>query len=154
MPITERHAHPFYISWYDRFAYGPYGDGQGMDATIFTGVNDLTFVNDTGHWLLMHSDVDETNQVLTVRLYGTRPDRDIGLDGPVISNEVSAPAAPIYIDDATQPAGTIYQSDAARNGRDITIYRIIKQNGVEIAREAFFTRFKAWPNVYVRGTGQ
>lgn len=154
LPIVERHAHPFYISWYDRYAYGPYGDGPGMDATIFTGVNDLRFANDTGHWLLMHSTVDEVNQVLTVQLYGTRPERTVGFEGPHISNEVSPPSTPIYVDDPTRPAGSLYQSDVARSGRDIVVYRTIERPGQPLEREAFFTRFKPWPNVYVRGTGQ
>jgi len=153
LPITERYAHPFYISWYDRFAFGAYGDGAGMDATIYTGVNDLKFVNDTGHWLLMHSYVDEINQVLTVSLYGTRPNREVVLDGPYISNEVSPPASPIYINDPNRPSGTVYQSDVARSGRDIVVYRSILENGAEVRRDTFFTRFKAWPNVFVRGTG-
>ncbi len=153
LPITERYAHPFYISWYDRFALGDYGDGAGMDATIYTGVNDLKFVNDTGHWLLMHSYVDEINQVLTVNLYGTRPDREVVLDGPHISNEVSPPASPIYINDPNRPSGTVYQSDVARSGRDIVIYRSIMRDGEEVRHDTFFTRFKAWPNVFVRGTG-
>lgn len=157
LPITERHPHPFSISWYDRFAYGPHGDGPGMDATIFTGVNDLTFVNDTGHWLLMQVEVDEHHQVLTVQLYGTRPDRQVILEGPTISNEVAAPRQPVYINDPSRPAGTVYQSDAARNGRDIVITRVIRAgpdgNGEELRRDTFFTRFRAWPNVFVRGTG-
>lgn len=153
LPITERHAHPFYISWYDRFGFGDSGDGAGMDATIYTGVNDLKFVNDTGHWLLMQTDVDESNQILVVRLYGTQPARQVVLDGPYVSNEVSAPGEPVYLDDPGQPAGTVYQSDVARSGRDIVVYRAIVENGVEVRRDSFFTRFKAWPNVFVRGTG-
>ncbi len=153
LPITERHAHPFYISWYDQFGYGAYGDGAGMDATIYTGVSDLKFVNDTGHWLLMQAEVDEVNQVLMVQLFGTRPDREVIFDGPYINNEVPAPREPIYVDDPSRPAGTIYQSDVARSGRDITIYRVILQDGVEIKRGTFVTRFKAWPNVFVRGVG-
>ncbi len=154
LPITERHAHPFYISWYDRFAYGPAGDGPGMDATIYTGVSDLKFVNDTGHWLLMQTVVDEAAQVFTVQVYGTRPDRRVEADGPYISNEVSAPATPIYVDDPTQPAGTFYQSDVARSGRDIVVYRtVFNSAGEMLRRDSFFTRFKPWPNVFVRGTG-
>ncbi len=153
LPITERYAHPFYISWYDRFAFGPYGDGAGMDATIYTGVNDLKFVNDTGNWLLMETTVDEVNQILAVRLYGTNPGREVVLDGPYVSNEVLAPTTPVYIDDPGQPRGTIYQSDVARHGRDIVVYRAIVEQGVEVRRDSFFTRFKAWPNVFVRGTG-
>jgi vancomycin resistance protein YoaR len=154
LPITERHAHPFYISWYDQFGLGPYGSGAGLDATIYTGLQDLTFVNDTGNWLLMQLQVDEINQVLSVQLYGTNPNnRQVDIDGPYISNQIGAPPTPVYIDDPSQPAGYLYQSDAARSGRDITIYRIVRENGVEVSRDAFFTRFKAWPDVYVRGTG-
>lgn len=152
LPITERHAHPFYISWYDDFAYGDYGDGPGMDATIYTGSSDLKFVNDTGNWMLMQVDVDAAEQVLTVKLYGTKPEREVTFDGPEISNIVKAPVNPIYVDDPTLPAGTTEQSDVARNGRDIVVYRIIEDDdGTE--REKFFTRFKAWPNVFRRGTG-
>ncbi|MCU0493221.1 MAG: VanW family protein [Chloroflexaceae bacterium] len=153
LPITERHPHAFYISWYDRFGLGPYGDGAGLDAAIFTGVNDLRFVNNTSNWLLMQNYVDEANQTLTVRLYGTSPNREVLLDGPYVSNETRAPAEPVYLNDSTRPAGTVYQSDVARSGRDITVYRIVRENGTEISRDTIFTRFKAWPNVFVRGTG-
>lgn len=154
LPITERHAHPFYISWYDRFGYSDYGDGAGMDATIYTGLQDLKFVNDTGHWLLLQMQVDTFNQVLTVQLYGANPyNRGVKLDGPYVSNIVQPAAAPVYIDDASRPSGYLVQTDVARSGRDITVYRRIFENGVEVAREPFVTRFKAWPNVYVRGTG-
>lgn len=153
LPITERHAHAFYISWYDRFGLGPQGNGQGMDASIYTGVNDLKFVNDTGNWLLMQTEVDEANQVLAVRLYGTKPDREVRLEGPTITNEVRAPGEPVYIDDPSLPAGTVHQTDAARNGRDIVVERVITRGGAELSRDTFFTRFRAWPNIFVRGTG-
>lgn len=54
LPITERWGHSFYISWYDRYGFGAYGDGPGMDATIYSPNGpDLKFLNDTGHWILM-----------------------------------------------------------------------------------------------------
>lgn len=153
LPITERHAHAFYISWYDRFGLGPNGDGQGLDAAIYTGVNDLKFVNDTGSWLLMQTEVDEVNQVLAVRLYGTKPNREVRLEGPYISNEIRAPSEPVYVDDPDLPRGTVRQTDTARGGRDIVIERVILEDGVEVRRDSFFTRFRAWPNIYARGTG-
>ena len=154
LPITEWHAHPFYISWYDAFSYPDGRTGPGMDATIYTGGNDLKFVNDTGHWLLMEAMVDEVNQVLTVRLYGTKPNRTVSVKGPEISNEVPPPSEPIYINDPSLPAGTIKQTDVARKGMDIAVYRIITEDGVQKPPELFFTRFKPWPNVFVRGTGR
>lgn len=153
LPITERHAHSFYISWYDRFGLGPNGDGQGLDAAIFTGVQDLKFINDTGRWLLMQTSIDEQAQVLVVQLYGTRPDREVRIEGPIITNEVRAPTEPVYIDDPSLPRGTIRQTDVARSGRDVSIYRIVTEADGEVRRELFFTRFRPWPNIFVRGSG-
>lgn len=152
LPITERHAHSFYISWYDRFGLGPNGDGQGLDAAIFTGVQDLKFVNDTGRWLLMQTSIDEQAQVLVVQLYGTRPKREVRIEGPIITNEVRAPSEPVYIDDPSLPRGTLHQTDVARSGRDISIYRIVTDTNGQERRELFFTRFRPWPNIFVRGT--
>jgi vancomycin resistance protein YoaR len=152
LPITERHAHPFYISWYDDFSF-PNESGPGLDATIYTGVADLKFMNDTGHWLLMEAVADEAAQVLSVRLYGTKPNRSVSVRGPDVGNVVPPPDEPVIVTDGSVPAGTVRQTDHARKGMDITVYRVITENGVERPPEPFFTRFKAWPNVYVKGTG-
>jgi len=153
LPITERHAHPFYISWYDDFSF-PDESGPGLDATIYTGVSDLKFLNDTGNWLLMEAVADESAQVLTVRLYGSKPNRSVSIRGPEVGNVVQAPDEPVIVTDSTLPAGTVKQTDTARKGMDITVYRVITENGLEKPPEPFFTRFKAWPNVFVKGTGQ
>ncbi len=152
LPITERHAHPFYISWYDAFSF-PDQAAPGMDATIYTGVQDLKFVNDTGHWLLMEAIADTNAQVLSVRLYGTRPDRRVTVVGPEITNIVAPPAQVVYVNDPSLPAGVVRQTDRARRGMDIKVYRVITEGGVQRTPELFFTRFKAWPDVFVRGTG-
>jgi vancomycin resistance protein YoaR len=152
LPITERHAHPFYISWYDPYSF-PDASAPGMDASIYTGVSDLKFVNDTGHWLLMEATTDDVNQVMTVRLYGTKPNRTVRVLGPEITNRVPPPSSPVYLTDSSLPAGTVKQTDTARAGMDIYVTRIITENGQEREPEVFFTRFKAWPDVFVRGTG-
>lgn len=153
LPITERHTHAFYISWYDQYGLGAAGDGAGLDASIYTGLNDMRFINDTNHWLLLQATVNDAAQVLTVELYGTRPARRVAIDGPYISNVVPAPPQPVYYEDAELPMGTIHQTDVARSGRDILISRVITNADGSEQRDDFFTRFKAWPNVFVRGTG-
>ncbi|MDW8145534.1 MAG: VanW family protein [Roseiflexaceae bacterium] len=152
LPITERHAHPFYISWYDAFSF-PDRAAPGLDATIYTGVQDLKFINDTGHWLLMEAVADTDAQVLSVRLYGTRPDRRVTVVGPEITNIVAPPARAIYLNDPSLPVEVVRQTDRARRGMDIKVYRVITEGGVQRTPELFFTRFKAWPDVFVRGTG-
>jgi vancomycin resistance protein YoaR len=153
VPITERHAHPFHIGWYDAFSF-PEGDGPGMDATIFTGVLDLRFRNDTGHWILMETEVDQDASILTVRLYGTMPaGRTVRASAPSIENVVEPPTAPIYVDDPELPSGTVNQTDRARKGMDVTVYRTITEQGVDRIPETYLTHFRPWPDVFVRGTG-
>jgi vancomycin resistance protein YoaR len=153
LPITERHAHPFYISWYDAFSYPDGEAAPGMDATIYTGVSDLKFMNDTGHWLLMEAAANDDEQTLTVQLYGTKPDRIVEARGPEIDNRIPPPSEPVYMTDDKLAAGTVKQTDTARAGMDIAVYRVITESGVQKPPELFFTRFKAWPDVFVRGTG-
>jgi vancomycin resistance protein YoaR len=151
VPITERNQHSFRISWYEEL-----GEPPGLDAAIFTGPGgyNLRFVNDTGSWLLMQSNVDLQSQVLTVRLYGTRPEREV-LQLPVeIANRVAAPAAPRYINDPSLPAGTVRQTDTARGGFDATVGRVVRRGDTVIYQDRFFSRYQPWPDIFVRGTGR
>lgn len=61
VPIMERNQYSLRIRWYG--VYEPIG----MDAAIFTGPGgyDLGFVNDTGSWLLMQTEVDVRRTRLT-----------------------------------------------------------------------------------------
>ena len=143
LPVTERHEHSFRITWYE--TYEPFG----MDAAIFTGYLDLRFVNDTGQWLLLNTYVNEATSTVTYILYGTKPNREVLLDGPYVTHEYAKPAEPTYVEDINVPVGVFEQTDVARNGMDITVYRIIRQNGQVILREPFYTHFKPWPDIYL-----
>lgn len=149
LPITERWGHSFYISWYDRYAFGPYGDGPGMDATIFTGGPDLKFLNDTGGWILIQTLVDTRRHLAEVRLYGPDTGRKVLLEGPIITNRTPPPAEPVYVASPDRPVGQPRQSDTARGGMDILFTRIVLgPDGKEIERRQFVTRFKPWPNIF------
>lgn len=148
LPITERWGHSFYISWYDRYALGPQGNGAGMDATIFTGGPDLKFVNDTGNWLLMQSASNPRTGVAEIAFYGTKPNRQVSLTRRVY-DQVPAPTDPQFVTDPEQPKGFSRQSDHARGGMTIDVYRTIVEDGVKKQPELFRTKFRAWPNIYV-----
>ncbi len=150
LPITERWGHSFYINWYDRYGYGEYGDGPGMDATIYTGPggSDLRFLNDTDNWLLIQTHVDVDKTLAEVRIYGTDPGRTVEFEGPDIFNRTPPPPAPEFVPNPSIPLGTRYQSDTARGGMSISFTRIIKEDGVEVDREEFLTVFKPWPNIF------
>ena len=145
LPFEEWNPHRFRISWYEKY------EPIGMDAAIFTGGGpDLRFVNDTGQWLLIEGIVDDAAASVTFNIYGTKvPGRTVEQLGPTITNEKPAPTQPVYIDDP-EHVGPPKQSDTARGGMDIEIVRVVKENGVEVRRSPFITRFQEWPNIFVK----
>ncbi len=143
VPIIERWPHAFRVSYYE--------PPKGLDATIYSPDVDLKWVNDTGHYILIQTYVDKANQTLTFRYYGTNPGRTVEMEGPVESNPVPH-GPPIYRDDPTLPKGQTRQIEWARDGLDVTVYRIIKVNGVEVRRDTFFSRYQPWQAVYLVGT--
>ena len=152
LPFKEWHAHPFYIKWYDDYAY-PDVAGPGLDAAIYTGELDLRFVNDTGNWMMIDTLVDAEQQILDITLRGTATNRAVRVVGPKITNTVPAPKDPVYIDDETLATGTTKQSDKAKDGLSVVAYRIITVNGKDLPGEEFASNFAPWPNVFLRGTG-
>jgi vancomycin resistance protein YoaR len=143
LPIAERWAHSFRVSYYE--------PPIGLDATIYSPSVDLKWVNDTGNYVLIQTYVDTANSTLTFRYYGTDPGRTVEMDGPYEDNFV-AHDPPVYRDDPTLPEGETKQIEWAKDGLDVTIYRIIKENGVEVERETFFSRYRPWQAVYLVGT--
>jgi vancomycin resistance protein YoaR len=119
LPFTERWNHSRYISWYDAYGYGPYGDGPGIDSTIFLGGPDLRFVNDTGAWILMQAYTNTQAEIAEIRFYGTKGGRTVEFVGPNID----------YM-----PNG----------GMDVSFTRIIKENGVETRRATYWSTYDPW----------
>jgi vancomycin resistance protein YoaR len=143
VPIVERWPHAFRVSYYE--------PPKGLDATIYSPSVDLKWVNDTGHYILIQTYVDKAKQTLTFRFYGTNPGRTVEIDGPYESNPVPH-GPPIYRDDPTLPKGQTKQIEWPKDGLDVTVYRIIKENGEEVQREPFFSRYQPWQAVYLVGT--
>jgi vancomycin resistance protein YoaR len=143
VPVVERYAHAFRVSYYE--------PPKGLDATIYSPSVDLKWVNDTGHYILIETYVNKENQTLVFRYYGTNPGRTVEIDGPYESNPVPHGEA-VYRDDPTLPKGQTKQIEWAKDGLDVTVYRVIKENGVEVQRDTFFSRYRPWQAVYLVGT--
>jgi len=143
LPVAERWAHAFRVSYYE--------PPKGLDATIYSPSVDLKWVNDTGHHILIQTYVDRVNSTVTFRYYGTNPGRSVEMDGPYESNPVPH-GLPVYRDDPTLPEGETKQIEWEKDGLDVTVYRIIKKEGVEVQRDTFFSRYRPWQAVYLVGT--
>ncbi|MCS7222531.1 MAG: VanW family protein [Anaerolineae bacterium] len=141
-PILERWAHGYVVRWY--------GD-PGLDATIYTPEVDFRFRNDTEHFLLIKPEVDLRRGILTVSLYGTRPDRTVEMEGPIIENRRPAPE-PVYQVDPSLPPGARKQVDWPAEGMDVTVKRVIRDgSGKVIGRDTFVSHYQPWRAVYLVG---
>jgi len=106
-----QHAnHSMYVSYYEKF-------GVGIDATVFPGKQDLTFVNDTGNYLLFQAYTEGTEAV--VQIYGTPDGRKTQIAGPYFTSsdltDFPADERPprrneiAWVQNVTFPDGTVRQ---------------------------------------------
>jgi vancomycin resistance protein YoaR len=147
LPIVERHEHSFRIPWYEEL-----GEPPGLDASIYTGALDMRFLNDTGGWLLIQAWVDVNRQRLSFALYGPPTNRTVTMGHKIISR-TPRPTNAVYVNDSTLPRGYFRQTDYAQGGMTIETYRVVRQGEQVLWQDTFTTKFKPWPNIYIRGTG-
>ncbi|MDP3975557.1 MAG: VanW family protein, partial [bacterium] len=72
-PLVERRSHSLYVHYYKEY-------GEGLDATMYLGGQNLVFKNDSTSYLIMQSYVDGDDAY--VKLYGTPDAREVVMDGP------------------------------------------------------------------------
>ncbi|HUS94507.1 MAG TPA: VanW family protein [Patescibacteria group bacterium] len=146
-PIVERWEHGYQVGYYDD------GEGPGMDATVYSPLVDLRFINDTPYHLLIENYYNEANSSLTFKFYSTGLGRTVVKDGPSIANVV--PAKPdIWELNEDLEAGEIEQVDWAVEGADVTIGRSVFNTGGDLIRQdSFISNYVPWQNIYQYGPG-
>lgn len=142
-PIVERWAHAYRVGYYE--------PPIGLDATIFTPSVDFKFRNDTDAYLLIQPKLDLRANTLTFNFYGTKPNRTVEMEEPIVERVIPHGPA-IYTEDPTLKKGVVKQVDFARDGADVTIWRKIIVNGQVVKRERFFSRYEPWVARYLVGT--
>ncbi|MBI5034944.1 MAG: VanW family protein [Chloroflexi bacterium] len=142
-PIVERWAHAYRVGYYE--------PPVGLDATVFEPTVDFKFKNDTDAYLLIQTKIDLRNTTLTFNFYGTKPNRTVEMEDPIMDNIIPHGPA-IYTDDPTLKKGVTKQVDSAHDGADVTIWRKILVNGQVVKREKFFSRYEPWVARYMVGT--
>lgn len=144
-PIITRWPHTYRVSWYE--------PPIGLDAAVFSAPVDVRFANDTDSPVLILTEVDEENSALYFRFYGKPSSRQVSMEGPVTSNPVKA-GDPITEEDPSLAPGERVQVEWAHDGIDVTLYRVIEEDGRTVAREKFFSRYDPWPARYRVGPAE
>lgn len=145
LPIIERNQHAYRVGYYEQ------DSGPGVDAAIYSPGVDFKFKNDTGKHILIQAIPDMTNYTLAFQLYGTKDDREVIVNKPVILSQSPAPE-PEYIDDPNLPKGEVKQVDFAAGGANVFFTRVVKKDGKVLYNDKFVSNYRPWKAVYMRGT--
>jgi vancomycin resistance protein YoaR len=145
LPIVERHQHAYRVGYYEE------DSGPGIDAAIYSPTVDFKFKNDTGHALLIQTQLDLSQERLTFALYGTKDDRQVNITTPVVLSQTPAPP-PLYTDDPTLPVGQIKQVDYSAAGADVYFTRTVTKEGKVIDYDKFTSDYQPWQAKYLKGT--
>lgn len=148
-PITERLEHGYRVHYYDD------GAGPGMDATVFTPIVDLKFVNNTPHHLLIENYYNAQTEALTFKLYSTSTGRYVEKEGPFYDN-VTEPRPDVWEFNEDLEPGEIQQVDWAVEGSDVTVIRRVYDSNGNLmygGQESFISRYIPWQNIYQYGPG-
>jgi vancomycin resistance protein YoaR len=147
LPIEERRAHDYRVSYYEQ------NYQVGVDATVYSPHPDLKFKNDTPAHILIQTDIDTANMKATYSLYGTADGRIVAISPSRIWDQTPPPPA-LYQDDPTLPPGVVKQIDFAAWGAKTSFDWTVKRGGEVLQKQTFYSNYRPWQAVFLRGTKQ
>lgn len=146
LPITERTAHAYRVFYYEEDA------PPGFDATVYSPTVDFKFRNDTPGYILVQAISDPKHYSLTFELYGTKDGRVAEVGKPVITS-TTTPPPDVYEDDPSLPTGTVKQTEHKAIGTNLYMTYKVTKDGKIIFQKTFYSNYKPWANVFLKGTG-
>ena len=146
--IVERSYHYQRVGYYELMGYGP-----GFDATVYSPLVDLKFVNNYDAPLLIEAEIEEDGHRLIFRFYSTGDGRTVEVEGPEITDEVE-PGPPIYqLDEELEPE-TVIEWQGAQDGLTATVFRWVRDSAGELMyRDEFVSRYEPRRAAYHYGPG-
>lgn len=145
LPITERHNHSLVVSYYA----DPVNHNPGTDATLYEPLLDLKFMNDTGNYLLLTTDIDYKKQLLTFTLWGKSDGRQGSYSRPIVKKWIDAGAPKDIISPDLAPGERKCQN-AFRGAVATFTYSRITATGEHIDR-VFDSYYRPLPKICMVG---
>lgn len=142
--ILDRWAHAYRIRRYEQPLVG-------LDSTVYGPTLDLKFRNDTAEHLLIQARTD--GERLSVSLVGTKPQWDVRIEGPFLSNVVPADRAIVREETPALARGRQYWVEQAEDGVTVGVKRTVVQGGQVLRQAVFTSEYRPQRNVLLIGTG-
>jgi len=139
MDITERRNHSLVVSYYA----DPVNGNPGTDATLYEPFLDLKFLNDTGNYLLLQTEIDFTRQEIRFTIWGTPDGRSGWYTHPQVLQWI--PVGEEQVVETTDLAPGVKECQSAFVGAVATFtYSRITPNGEKIDR-VFESHYRPLP---------
>jgi vancomycin resistance protein YoaR len=144
LPIVERKAHAYRVGYYEQNA------PPGIDATVYSPTVDFKFKNDTPAHILIQAHNDPVTKELVINIYGTDDGRVVEMSQPAVWGYSPAPP-PLYQDDPNLAPGQVKQIDWAAAGAKTSFDYKVTRNDEILFEKTFYSTFRPWQAVYLRG---
>jgi len=145
LEVVRRSNHSLVVNYYN----DPSNNNPGTDATIYDPAPDFQFKNDTGHYVLFETTMDETAQSLAFTLWGTSDGRIGSYTPPVVTRWIGV-GPTIETETLTLPAGE-KKCQAAHVGADTTFtYTVVRPDGTSADR-VFDSHYRPLPQMCLVG---
>jgi vancomycin resistance protein YoaR len=138
LPILERHQHSYRVAYYDP---------PGFEATVFASSKNLRFRNDTKSLLWMQLEWDVETGELGLHFFGIRPERQVQISKPRITNEKPAPQDR-FVPDKEVKLGEVKIISGAEPGMQTRIDRVVKYNSGRVTQDSTRSRYVPWAAIY------
>ena len=139
LPITARTSHSYRVFYYEP---------AGTDATIYDPLPDLKFINDTEHYILIQTRIE--NDKLFFDFWGTKDGRITTKTQPTIYNIIE-PKPTKIVETLDLPVDKKKCTEKAHNGADAYFdYKVVYPNN-EIKNKRFSSHYIPWQAVCLLG---
>ena len=147
LPVTERRNHSYRVSYYERDGNGDYM-GPGKDATIYDPSPDFKFTNDTGHHILIMTNI--TGDRISFTFWGVSDGRRAKQTDAVILSQTAPPPKKVILT-TDLPVGQEKCTELAHAGaKAVFTYTVTMADG-EVRKEDIFSQYKPWQEVCLLG---
>ncbi len=143
--VVERRNHSLVVSYYN----DPSNNNPGTDATIYDPSPDFKFENDTANYILLTTEVNETDKKLYFTFWGTSDNRKASYSPPQVLSW-SGYGDPVNTETDTLAPG-VEKCQAAHPGATTTFtYTVVYADGTTHS-EDFFSSYRSLPKICLVG---
>ena len=147
LPILERQNHSYRVPYYERDGDGK-TIGPGTDATIYDPAPDFKFRNDTGHYIVIMTDIQGTR--LRFTFWGVKDGRAAEQSPVRVYNEVPPPPK-VETPTDDLPPGKVKCTESAHAGADATFTYTVTYADGTVKTKNFYSHYKPWGEVCLIG---